>query len=301
MTEIAQPTRAVSRPRVGVIMPAYNEADRIEQTLETIAGYWAGGAKVSRIFLADDGSTDSTIEIADHAARSLNLPLEILRLPHRGKAWTVRTAMLDLADSTDLDYLMMLDADDELRIDQLDRVVWADDPRTIYIGRRSRTIADNPGATPSPFRRVMSGVMRLASRILLGINFRDTQCGFKLFPRAIAADLFGQQRSTSWTFDAELLLIANRISGIPVQEVDVTWSPRGASKVGLAAPISSGIALLGTALNRARGIYRPIGLSRAVALMPGVPTAPSPPAAPVPPVAPVVPPTGSTGARRAGS
>jgi glycosyltransferase involved in cell wall biosynthesis len=286
------PARPAPRPRIGVIMPAYNEADRVEQTLETIAGYWARGAKVSRIFLADDGSTDSTIEIADHAARALDLPLEILRLPHRGKAWTVRTAMLQVAASTDLDYLMMLDADDELRIDQLDRVVWADDPRTIYIGRRSRTIADNPGATPSPFRRVMSGVMRLASRILLGINFRDTQCGFKLFPRAIAADLFGQQRSTSWTFDAELLLIANRISGIPVQEVDVTWSPRGTSKVGLAAPISSGVALLGTALNRARGVYRPIGLSRVVAPAPGAPSAPG---------APVVPPTGSTGARRAGS
>jgi dolichyl-phosphate beta-glucosyltransferase len=292
------PSPPASRPRVGVIMPAYNEADRVEQTLETIAGYWAGGAKVSRIFLADDGSTDSTIEIADHASRALGLPLEILRLPHRGKAWTVRTAMLDLANTTDLDYLMMLDADDELRIDQLDRVVWADDPRTIYIGRRSRTIADSPGATPSPFRRVMSGVMRLASRILLGINFRDTQCGFKLFPRAIAADLFGQQRSTSWTFDAELLLIASRISGIPVQEVDVTWSPRGASKVGLAAPISSGVALLGTALNRARGVYRPIGLSGAIA---PVPTAPSPPASPVAPGVPGVPPTGSTGVRRAGS
>jgi glycosyltransferase involved in cell wall biosynthesis len=278
-----------SQPRVGVIMPAYNEADRIEQTLETIAGYWAGGAKVSRIYLADDGSTDSTIDIADHAARGLDLPLEILRLHHRGKAWTVRTAMLEVAASTDLDYLMMLDADDELRIDQLDRVVWADDPRTIYIGRRSRTIADSPGATPSPFRRVMSGVMRLASRLLLGIDFRDTQCGFKLFPRAIAADLFGQQRSTSWTFDAELLLIAHRISGIPVQEVDVTWSPRGASKVGLAAPISSGFALLGTALNRARGVYRPIGALRTVAAAPAAPSAPA------------APPTGSTGARRAGS
>jgi dolichyl-phosphate beta-glucosyltransferase len=270
-------------------MPAYNEADRIEQTLETIAGYWADGAKVSRIYLADDGSTDSTIAIADHAARRLDLPLEILRLPHRGKAWTVRAAMLKIAASTDLDYLMMLDADDELRIDQLDRVVWADDPRTIYIGRRSRTIADSPGATPSPFRRLMSGVMRLASRLLLGINFRDTQCGFKLFPRAIAAELFGQQRSTSWTFDAELLLIANRISGIPVTEVDVTWSPRGASKVGLAAPISSGFALLGTALNRARGLYRPIGLPRVTVA-----------GAAAPPL-PASPPTGSTGARRAGS
>jgi dolichyl-phosphate beta-glucosyltransferase len=278
-----------ARPRIGVIMPAYNEADRVEQTLGSVARYWADGANVSRIYLADDGSTDSTITIADHAARSLDLPLEILRLPHRGKAWTVRTAMLEVAASTDLDYLMMLDADDELRIDQLDHVVWSDDPTTIYIGRRSGTIADAPGVKPSPFRRIMSGVMRLASGILLGIHFRDTQCGFKLFPRALAADLFGQQRSTSWTFDAELLLIAHRISGIPVSEVDVTWTPRGASKVGLLAPISSGFALLGTALNRVRGVYRPIGLPRVAVAGPA--------ATPLP----TAPPTGSTGARRAGS
>ena len=255
----------VARPRVGVIMPAYNEADRIEQTLESVARYWAGGTKVRSVCLADDGSTDGTIRIAEAAARRLDLPLEVLRLPHRGKAWTVRAAMLEVSVSIDLDYLMMLDADDELRIDQLDRVVWSDDP----------------GAMPSLFRRFMSWGMRIASRLLLGVNFRDTQCGFKLFPRSIVADLFGQQRSKSWTFDAELLLIASRISGIPVQEVDVTWSPRGASKVGLAAPISSGFALLGTAFNRVRGVYRPIGMepvpaSTAVQARPGGSTGPRP-------------------------
>jgi glycosyltransferase involved in cell wall biosynthesis len=247
-----------TRPRVGVVMPAYNEADRIEQTLGSAARYIDEGGPVSRICLADDGSTDRTSEIAEREARRLGLPLEILRLPHRGKAWTVRTAMLEVAGSTDLDYLLMLDADDELRIDQLDRVVWGDDPRTIYIGRRTQRTTGGGNVTPPPLRRLMSGVMRLASASLLGIRFRDTQCGFKLFPRAIAADIFGQQRSASWTFDAELLLIA-RISGIPVREVEVAWSPRGTSRIGLAAGIASAVGLLGTALNRSRGVYRPIG------------------------------------------
>jgi glycosyltransferase involved in cell wall biosynthesis len=249
---MTDPTPAVL-PRIGVIMPAYNEAERIEKTLGSVARYLADGGNISRVYLADDGSTDRTIEIAEGEAARLDLSLEVLRLPHRGKAWTVRTAMLQVAGSTDLDYLLMLDADNELRIDQLDRVVWADDPRTVYIGRRSRTIT----AATSPFRRVMSGVMRFGSALLLGIHFRDTQCGFKLFPRAIAADLFGQQRSTSWTFDAELLLIAHR-SGIPVHEVDVTWSPHGTNMIGPTAAISSAFGLLGTALNRARAVYRPI-------------------------------------------
>ena len=258
------------RPSVGAIMPAYNEAERIGRTLGSLAAYLAAGGNVGRVYLADDGSSDRTIEIAEGEAGRLGLPLEILRLPHRGKAWTVRTAMLQVADSTDLDYLLMLDADDELRIEQLDRVVWADDPRTIYIGRRAPRTADGAAVTPSPFRRVMSGVMRVGSALLLGIHFRDTQCGFKLFPRSIAGDLFRQQRSTSWTFDAELLLIAG-ISGIPVREVDVTWSPRGASRIGVAAAISSGFGLLGTALNRVRGVYRPIGRGAASDTDPSAP------------------------------
>jgi dolichyl-phosphate beta-glucosyltransferase len=255
-------------------MPAYNEADRIEETLESVARYVADGGNVSRICLADDGSTDRTIEIAEREAIRLGVPLEILRLPHRGKAWTVRTAMLQVAGWTDLDYLLMLDADDELRIDQLDQVAWAEDPRTIYIGRRATRNADGGDVTPSPFRRVISGVMRLGSALLLGLRYRDTQCGFKLFPRSIAGDLFRQQRSTSWTFDAELLLIA-RISEIPVMEVDVAWSPRGASRIGFSAAISSGLGLLGTALNRLRGIYRPIGAAATSDADPSAPASPT--------------------------
>jgi glycosyltransferase involved in cell wall biosynthesis len=257
-------------------MPAYNEADRIEETLESVARYVADGGNVSRICLADDGSTDRTIEIAEREAIRLGVPLEILRLPHRGKAWTVRTAMLQVAGWTDLDYLLMLDADDELRIDQLDQVAWAEDPRTIYIGRRTQRAAGRGDVTPPPLRRLMSGVMRLASASLLGVRFRDTQCGFKLFPRAISADIFGQQRSASWTFDAELLLIA-RISGIPVREVNVAWSPRGSSRIGLAAGIASGIGLLGTAVNRARGVYRPIGGAHASNADPTSPAGSTPP------------------------
>ena len=241
--------------RIALILPAYNEAKRITQTIETVAAYRTGGGQVAPIYLADDGSTDGTIDVARAAARRVALPLEILSMPHRGKAWTVRTAMLHAARHADVEYLMMLDADDELRIDQLDHVNWTSDPRTVYIGRRVAAV----GPATTPIRRLMSRTMRVGCRLLLGMDFRDTQCGFKLFPREVAADLFGQQRSRGWTFDAELLLIAHRLSGIPVQEVDVVWSPRGVSKVGPAAAVSSAVALLGTAFNRARGVYRPVG------------------------------------------
>jgi len=107
----------------------------------------------------------------------------------------------------------------------------------------------------------MSLVMRTASRVLLGLPYRDTQCGFKLFPREIAHDLFSQQRSSGWTFDAEVLFIALRVSHLTIVEVPVMWSPRGVSRVRPLAAAISGLALFGTAWNRVRGVYRPVAFS----------------------------------------
>jgi glycosyltransferase involved in cell wall biosynthesis len=248
---------------IAVILPAFNEAGRIDSTLRAIAAYRARLGVDWPVVVADDGSTDGTAEVATATAADIGLPLEVRRFPHRGKALTIRDAMLDLAGRTDARLLMMLDADDELRIDQLDHVTWAADPRTIYIGRRVAEVGGAVGARPSPFRRVMSGGMRLASRVLLGLRFPDTQCGFKLFPRAVVPGLFGQQQSAGWVFDAELLVIAHRVSGIPVVEIPVTWSPRGESKVSSAAAIDSVFALIAVAARYRAGRYRRIRVAEA--------------------------------------
>jgi glycosyltransferase involved in cell wall biosynthesis len=248
----------VRPPSIAVIMPAFNEAARIDQTIATIARYRAKhGANVRAVYVADDGSTDATIAVARDAAEREGTPIEVLSFPHRGKAWTVRSAMLAVAEESDADYLMMLDADDELRLDQLDRVEWSPDPRAVYIGRRDHEAKG--AARPTPVRRLMSLAMRTASSVLLGLPYRDTQCGFKLFPRGVAADLFGQQRSTGWTFDAEVLFIAHHVSHLPIIEVPVVWKPRGVSRVRPLAAAISGLALFGTAWNRIRGTYRPVG------------------------------------------
>ncbi len=254
----------MTTPTIAVIMPAYNEAARIERTIGSVARYRAGGAPIGPVIVADDGSDDATIDVATAAAARVGLPLEILRYPHRGKASTVRAAMLEVAGRVTADYLMMLDADDEIRIDQLDGVDWARDPQTIYIAKRVDQVEGSAGSRPSPIRRTMSSVMRLASRMLLGIRFRDTQCGFKLFPRSIVPELFGQQRSTSWTFDAELLFIAHRLSRLPIQEVPVVWVPRGVSKVGASAAFTSALAMFATAWRRFRRVYRTVGASASV-------------------------------------
>jgi glycosyltransferase involved in cell wall biosynthesis len=244
-------------PSIAVIMPAFNEASRIEQTIATIARYRAANpSSIRAVFVADDGSSDDTISVAMRAAQREGTSIEIVSLPHRGKALTVRSAMLEVAERSDADYLMMLDADDELRIDQLDNVRWSSDRHAVYIGRRDHEAKG--AARPTTIRRLMSLLMRTASHVLLGLPYRDTQCGFKLFPREIAHDLFSQQRSSGWTFDAEVLFIAYRVSHLPIVEVPVIWSPRGVSRVRPLAAAISGLALFGTAWNRVRGAYRPV-------------------------------------------
>lgn len=245
-------------PSIAIVMPAFNEADRIADTFGAIATYLVRTGRTLPIFLADDGSTDRTTGVAWATAERLGLDLTILRMPHRGKALTVRDAMLAVSGRVEADVLMMLDADNEITIDQLEHVVWSDDPRTVYIARRVAEAHGALGATPTLVRRLMSTGMRLAARILLGLPFTDTQCGFKLFPRSLAFELFSQQRSTGWVFDAELLVIA-RGSGLPIREVPVVWQPRGVSRVGTSAAATSAAGLLMIAARRWIGRYRRVG------------------------------------------
>jgi dolichyl-phosphate beta-glucosyltransferase len=266
---VAQPR--TPRPSVDVVVPAWNEAARIEATLEALGAFAASGAasgassasadRRPTIFLADDGSTDRTAEVAAAAARAAGLALEHLPMPHRGKALTVRDAMLAVSGRSDAEYLLMLDADNEISIDNLERVPWTGDPRTVYIARRVGEADGRVAGTASPFRRLMSFAMRVGARVLLGLPYRDTQCGFKLFPRSLAFELFSQQRSASWVFDAEILVIARR-SRLPIVEVPVIWQPRGESRVRATAAITSAIGLVGIAARRWARRYRRVGSPR---------------------------------------
>jgi dolichyl-phosphate beta-glucosyltransferase len=254
-------TSRADAPSVAIVMPAYNEAGRIAATFEAIARFQGERDWRLPIFLADDGSLDRTTGVAWETAERLGLTLETLRLPHRGKALAVRDAMIAASGRTDAEYLLMLDADNEIAIDHLAGVAWTDDPETVYIARRMSEDGGRLGATPSTWRRLMSNGMRVAARVLLGLPYPDTQCGFKLFPRRLAFELFSQQRSPGWVFDAEILVIARR-SGLPIVEVPVTWQPRGQSRVGAGAAVSSAIALLGIAARSWTRQYRRVGPPR---------------------------------------
>lgn len=236
-------------PAVVVVIPALNEEARLGATLAAIAAFGRAQGRMPPVVLADDGSTDRTTVVARDAARDFSVDLTVLSLPRGGKAWAVRSGMLHAAAAFDADYLLMLDADNEISIDHLADVPWTDDPATVYIGRRVGAVGERIGVRPSPFRRLMSAGMRVLSRLLLGLPYPDTQCGFKLFPRALAPGLFGQQRARSWVFDAELLVIARR-SRVPIVEIPAVWAPRGVSRVRPTAAITSLVGIIVIAARR---------------------------------------------------
>jgi dolichyl-phosphate beta-glucosyltransferase len=249
-------------PLLGIVIPAWNEGARISPTIEAIAALRANGWPISGVVVADDGSTDGTADVARAVAARLGLPLDVRSLPHGGKAWAVRDGMLHAARTLPVAYFLMLDADNEVSVDQLASVRWSNDPRTVYIARRVGETGGRSGVRPAPFRRLMSIGMRTLARLLLALRYPDTQCGFKLFPAPLVPAIFGGMRTRSWIFDAELLVIARSL-GMSVVEVPVVWQPRGVSRVPATAAFSSVAALVGIAARRARGLYDPPGARNA--------------------------------------
>lgn len=216
------------RPDLTVVVPALNERDRLPKSLERIHGYlqksadWAS----SEIVVVDDGSSDDTAETV--RAMSFSGATEVTVAVHpenRGKGAAVRTG-LGLSTGA---WVLLTDADLSAPIEGLELLKNAARPGVVAIG--SRAIERRLVATPQPRHRDLMGrVFNLIVRGLGLSSFRDTQCGFKLFPGDLARSLAAVQRIDGFAYDVELLLLAEHW-GYTVREVGVTWHHVEASRV----------------------------------------------------------------------
>jgi dolichyl-phosphate beta-glucosyltransferase len=220
--------------RLGIVIPAYNEADRIGPTLRGIASAVLPGIAVDQVVVALNGTTDATAEVAAQEAEHTGMRVEVWECPGRGKAAAVAWAMRRMAaESPALDGILFMDADNATPLSALADFPIASDPGAVWSASRhapgSRIITLDGKPSPA-IRRLMSWGMRVMARLLLRIPETDTQCGFKLFPRASVEPLLGALRSRSWVFDAELLARAHR-AGYTVREVPVDWTDQPGSSV----------------------------------------------------------------------
>ena len=216
-----------------VILPAYNESARISATLDKILAHATERDWNVEVIVVNDGSSDDTAAIVrDYASKYA--VLRLLENPgNRGKGYSVRNGMLRAKG----DILLFSDADLSSPIEEADKLFSAiAKGADIAIG--SRWVDRRLQIRRQPlYRRLFGRIFNLALRIILGLQYKDTQCGFKAFTRRSAQAIFPLQKIERWGFDPELLYLAKRF-GFTVSEVPVAWSHREGTRI---HPLRDGI------------------------------------------------------------
>jgi len=213
-----------SAPALTVILPCYNEAERLPGTLRALLGHLSAAPGEVEVLVVDDGSTDATVEVAE-AVAAVDRRVRVLSYrPNRGKGFAVRTGML----AAEGERIVFTDADGSYGPSDLDRILAALAQAPVAIGARA-------GGTSGPVaRRAASRVFNLAIRGALGLSFGDTQSGLKGFRWAAAQQIFSRARVDGFAFDVEVLWLARQLS-LEVAEVHVQALERQGSKVQMVA------------------------------------------------------------------
>ncbi|MEM9204255.1 MAG: glycosyltransferase [Actinomycetota bacterium] len=236
-------------PLLSVIIPAFNESERIVPTIASIAAHLCQRDLSFEIIVSDDGSTDGTPD----RCRELGLRNLVVLDPgvNQGKGAAVRAGV---AASTG-DLVVFTDADLSTPIEEIDAMISASFEADVVIG--SRGTADADEGQKSAVRTAVSGACRAITRRLLGLDVADTQCGFKLFRRDAARRLFMTQRIDGFSFDAEILFLASRLD-LRVAEHGVRWFDAPGSTV---SPLTESFRFLRDLLlirwAWLRGVYKP--------------------------------------------
>ena len=223
-----------------IVLPAYNESERIAATLAKIFIYAERNGWQCEVIVVNDGSSDDTAQIVrQSAARRPNL--KVLENPgNRGKGYSVRNGMLHAHG----DILLFSDADLSSPIAEAEKLLAAiKGGADVAIG--SRWLKAELQIQRQPlYRQLFGRIFNLLLRLVLGLKFKDTQCGFKAFTRDAARCLFPLQRIERWGFDPELLYLAKRFR-LAVEEVPVEWSHREGTRI---HPFRDGIRMFGDVL-----------------------------------------------------
>ena len=212
-------------PHLGIIIPAYNEAARIEATLDGLSTYLRMKPWTWEIVVVDDGSGDTTADVVDRFSAT-EPRVRVQREPHRGKGGAVRAGFL----ASRAAYRFLCDADLSMPAHELDRFMPPAIEADIAIGTREGAGARRVG---EPLHRHLAGrAFNTLVRTLLVPGTQDTQCGFKMFTAAAADAIFPQVTVSGWAFDIEVLYLARR-RGLQVREVPVEWHFRADSRVSM--------------------------------------------------------------------
>lgn len=213
-----------SEPYLSVVIPTYNEEVRIVPTIGAIASHVSGLGFPWEFIVADDGSKDQTVPIIEDLGF---VNVRVLRAPRNGgKGSAVRRGML----AAEGRYVLFSDADNSTPIEEVGKLLrkLQEEGYDVVVGSRAAVGAQEAHRTL--VRRVISGGLRWIVRNVLRVGVRDTQCGFKMFTREVAQQLFSRQTINGFSFDLEILYLVSKF-GYRVAEVPVDWVDAPGSKV----------------------------------------------------------------------
>jgi glycosyltransferase involved in cell wall biosynthesis len=231
---------------LSIVIPAYNEAHRIQGTIEKISAFCEKEASRWELVVVDDGSSDGTSDVVSRTPR-----VRCLRNPlNAGKGFSVRRGML----STKLEAVLFSDADLSTPIEEALALHQAiQRGADVAIATRDRSTGKQVRRTPH--RRLMAMVFRTLVKIIVLRGFRDTQCGFKMFRRDAARSLFSRSRLDRWGFDVEILFLARNL-GLRIAEVPVAWFESAETRLRFLTPVSMTWDLLKIRGHQIAGHYR---------------------------------------------
>ena len=235
-------------PPLSIVLPAYNEARRLPASLEALNRYLDAHAPEAEVVVADDGSTDKTAA-AVLAAAELWPRVRLLTLPHRGKGHAVREGMLAALGEVRL----FSDVDLAVPLGYVAAFQAASGSADVIIASREAPGAQRVG---EPWRRHLMGrAFNLWVRLVSGLPYADTQCGFKAFRVAAAREIFARQQINGFGFDVEVLFLARRW-GLRIAELPVEWRYGAESTVRLRHTVTTSLEVLGVRWSALRGRYR---------------------------------------------
>jgi dolichyl-phosphate beta-glucosyltransferase len=215
-------------PHLSIVIPAFNEEARLEPTLCSYLDYCRATGRTVEMVVVDDGSRDETSAIVEGLLEKYP-ELRLIRLAeNRGKGYAVRSGVVNARG----DLVLFADADGATPIAEVVRLEEAIAAGAdVAIGSR---VVDSHDVTIKArlYRRIMGRAFHRLVEALTVRNIRDTQCGFKLFRGPVAHELFSRMRMNGFSFDVEVLMMAQR-RGYRVAEVPVNWTHQPGSKVDL--------------------------------------------------------------------